>query len=187
MNGILVVSESEWVLIFLVFEQQKGFPLGCSVPQTLEMANGDTFDFPFMQSANQTPCVCTKSNYYLLCAFNWKLFQITGGGNGIGKAIAFELARHGCKIAIVDIDHQAAMTTANAVKKMHVVDVRGYCVSGRLHQSIDRMNVLLYNYTTYYNVMNFHLMAGRYKWLCSHVHIAYTNWKWYRSHRHTDQ
>lgn len=123
----------------------EGFPLGCSVPQTLEMANGDTFDFPFMQSANQTPCVCTKSNYYLLCAFNWKLFQITGGGNGIGKAIAFELARHGCKIAIVDIDHQAAMTTANAVKKMHVVDVRGYCVSGRLHQSIDQW---MFYYTT---------------------------------------
>lgn len=56
--------------------------------------------------------------------------QVTGGGNGIGKSIAFRLAEEGCKIAIVDIENDAAMQTADELTNLHV-ECRAYCVSFR--------------------------------------------------------
>ncbi|HJU33162.1 MAG TPA: SDR family NAD(P)-dependent oxidoreductase [Hyphomicrobiaceae bacterium] len=41
---------------------------------------------------------------------------ITGGGAGIGRAIALKLAREGCDIAILDIDAAAAEATAGEVR-----------------------------------------------------------------------
>ena len=37
---------------------------------------------------------------------------ITGGANGIGRAIGFELARQGASIALIDVDGPAAEATA---------------------------------------------------------------------------
>jgi len=31
---------------------------------------------------------------------------VTGAGNGLGQAIACELARRGCRLVLVDIDHE---------------------------------------------------------------------------------
>lgn len=41
---------------------------------------------------------------------------ITGGGNGIGKQLARQFAREKCKIAVVDIDMNAAMKTVQEIK-----------------------------------------------------------------------
>lgn len=38
-------------------------------------------------------------------------FQVTGGGNGLGREICKELADKGCKIAVADIDFEGAKAT----------------------------------------------------------------------------
>lgn len=52
---------------------------------------------------------------------------MTGGANGIGRSIAFRLAKEGCKIAIVDIEGAAAMKTADELSRLKV-KCRAYCV-----------------------------------------------------------
>ncbi len=42
---------------------------------------------------------------------------VTGGGNGIGQAVAFALARSGAYVVIMDINESAAMSTANEINK----------------------------------------------------------------------
>lgn len=49
-----------------------------------------------------------------------QLALITGGANGIGREIAINLARHGCNIAILDIDLKMANKTAAELKQMGV-------------------------------------------------------------------
>ena len=43
---------------------------------------------------------------------------VTGGGNGIGRAIALKLAREGCEIALIDIDGRAADSTASELRAL---------------------------------------------------------------------
>lgn len=45
--------------------------------------------------------------------------QITGGGNGLGRAISFALADKGCNIIILDIDLNAAEQTASELRNKH--------------------------------------------------------------------
>lgn len=40
---------------------------------------------------------------------------VTGGGNGLGKALAIRLAKEHCKLAVVDIDFAAAQQTAQEI------------------------------------------------------------------------
>lgn len=40
---------------------------------------------------------------------------VTGGGNGLGRAIAFRLAEEKCKVAVVDIDFKGAQQTAQEI------------------------------------------------------------------------
>lgn len=80
--------------------------------------------------------------YYVVCGFFiglWRLFVpvkpknienqvvlITGGGNGIGKQLAREFAREKCKIAVVDIDYEAALTTADEIQSEFKVMARAF-------------------------------------------------------------
>lgn len=41
---------------------------------------------------------------------------ITGSGNGLGRSLAFRLAKEKCNLAIVDIDFQAAQQTAAEIE-----------------------------------------------------------------------
>ncbi|XP_055609535.1 uncharacterized oxidoreductase YoxD-like [Uranotaenia lowii] len=43
---------------------------------------------------------------------------VTGGGNGLGRAICFRLAREGCRLAVVDIDLVAANQTVHRLRSM---------------------------------------------------------------------
>ncbi len=49
-----------------------------------------------------------------------KVALITGGAQGIGKAIAHELGRHGAAIALVDIQTESAQATAEELKQQDI-------------------------------------------------------------------
>lgn len=46
--------------------------------------------------------------------------KVTGGGNGLGRALCIELARHGCHVAIADVDLAGAEHTAQEVRRSGV-------------------------------------------------------------------
>jgi NAD(P)-dependent dehydrogenase (short-subunit alcohol dehydrogenase family) len=50
--------------------------------------------------------------------FEGKVAVITGGGNGIGRAVAHELAGRGCRIVLADIDKAALDESATSVSAM---------------------------------------------------------------------
>lgn len=41
---------------------------------------------------------------------------VTGGGSGIGRAVALRLARDGCKVAVADLNEAAAMQVADEIR-----------------------------------------------------------------------
>lgn len=49
-----------------------------------------------------------------------KVALVTGGGSGLGAAIALQLAKKGCSIAILDINHDAAKKTALTMRSWGV-------------------------------------------------------------------
>lgn len=55
-----------------------------------------------------------------------KLALVTGGGNGIGRAIALKLAEKGCNIAIADIDSLAAEKTARFIAETFNVKAKAF-------------------------------------------------------------
>lgn len=54
-----------------------------------------------------------------------KVVAITGGGRGIGQAVALSLAKKGAKIAILDLDQDAMATTKTLVEEAGS-EARGY-------------------------------------------------------------
>ncbi|KAG5676231.1 hypothetical protein PVAND_006080 [Polypedilum vanderplanki] len=55
-----------------------------------------------------------------------QLALVTGGGNGLGRAICFRLAKEQCDLAIADIDYNSALKTANEIMSKHKVTCRAY-------------------------------------------------------------
>lgn len=51
---------------------------------------------------------------------------ITGGGNGIGKQLALQFAREKCKVAVVDIDFDAATKTADEIQAEFKVTAKAF-------------------------------------------------------------
>jgi len=47
-----------------------------------------------------------------------KVALVTGGANGIGKAIVMELAHQGCHVAVADVDLDGAQNVANEVESV---------------------------------------------------------------------
>ncbi|XP_050098396.1 uncharacterized oxidoreductase YoxD-like [Anopheles aquasalis] len=45
---------------------------------------------------------------------------VTGGGNGLGRALCLRLAKEGCNVAVVDIDMVGAQRTVSDVRKLGV-------------------------------------------------------------------
>ncbi len=56
-----------------------------------------------------------------------KLAVVTGGGSGIGAAIATLFARQGAHVAVLDLDENAARTTANTIRDTGAQAEALYC------------------------------------------------------------
>jgi NAD(P)-dependent dehydrogenase (short-subunit alcohol dehydrogenase family) len=84
-----------------------------------------------------------------------KIALVTGGGAGIGRAIAETFAREGAQIVVVDRDGEAARATADAITKsngaaraetLDVTDTEAVkALMGRLAESFGRLDVLVNN------------------------------------------
>ena len=53
-------------------------------------------------------------------SFNYKVAAITGAGSGIGRALAYALARRGCDLALSDINADGMAETAAQAKKFGI-------------------------------------------------------------------
>lgn len=53
-------------------------------------------------------------------SFNYKVAAITGAGSGIGRALAYALARRGCDLALSDINAEGLAETASQARKLGV-------------------------------------------------------------------
>lgn len=56
---------------------------------------------------------------------------VTGAGRGIGRGIVTELARHGCDVAINDIDAEIASEIADALAEFFSVETVAVPVTSR--------------------------------------------------------
>jgi len=63
---------------------------------------------------------------------------VTGGGNGIGRGIAFELARRGARIAIADIDESRAHEAAEALCRTGI-DAIGVAADVSVNAQVTRL------------------------------------------------
>lgn len=80
---------------------------------------------------------------------------VTGGGRGIGEAIAIKLASEGAKVAVADLDEQSAAATAEAIcarggeafaVKADVTDLSAVeAMAAKVREQFGRIDVLVNN------------------------------------------
>ena len=68
-----------------------------------------------------------------------KTIVITGGGRGLGAAMAKRLAATGCRLALVDLDEAALAETANACGETGVADVRVYKANVAVEAEVEKL------------------------------------------------
>src|SRR5690349_2393709 len=80
---------------------------------------------------------------------------VTGGGRGIGKAIALRLAREGVDVAIIDLERETAESTANEISAVgrravvKVADISDHAAMGSTIRDVvsdlGRLDILINN------------------------------------------
>jgi short-subunit dehydrogenase len=88
-------------------------------------------------------------------SFEDKVAVITGGGSGIGQALAFQLARKGCNLALVDVNRKGMQETRDQLSNkevevsLHVADVSNEQVMAKLAEDVaathGKINLLFNN------------------------------------------
>jgi 3-oxoacyl-[acyl-carrier protein] reductase len=68
-----------------------------------------------------------------------KTILITGGGRGIGAAMATRLAATGCRLALVDLDAQALAATVEACHKAGAEDVKLYTANVAVESDVEKL------------------------------------------------
>ncbi|XP_052863043.1 uncharacterized oxidoreductase YoxD-like [Anopheles cruzii] len=63
---------------------------------------------------------------------------VTGGANGLGQAIALELAKEGCNVAVVDLDEANAHETVTKLRRYNVSAV-AYKVDVSVHEAVRQL------------------------------------------------
>jgi len=72
-----------------------------------------------------------------------QLALVTGGANGLGRAICLQLAKEGCNVAVVDLDEVNAAKTAvdcekfNVKAKAYKTDVSVFSAVKELNKSVE--------------------------------------------------
>ncbi|XP_016990088.1 17-beta-hydroxysteroid dehydrogenase 13 [Drosophila rhopaloa] len=65
---------------------------------------------------------------------------VTGGGHGLGRAISLELAKKGCKVAVVDINLSGAENTVKQIQETYKVCAKAYKANVTSHNEIVELN-----------------------------------------------
>lgn len=70
---------------------------------------------------------------------NGQVALVTGGGNGLGRALCFRLAREGCLVAVTDIDIVSARRTAEEVRARFGVKAEAFHVDVSDYESVNKL------------------------------------------------
>jgi NAD(P)-dependent dehydrogenase (short-subunit alcohol dehydrogenase family) len=89
--------------------------------------------------------------------FNGKVALITGGGNGIGRAVALGFSSRGAKVVVVDRDHAAGEATAGILRQQ---GGDALFVAADVTQSADVQNYVKLALDKYGSIDCFHNNAG---------------------------
>src|SRR6188472_176670 len=80
---------------------------------------------------------------------NKKVAVVTGGGSGIGKAVALLFAKQGARVNVIDLNEEASNTTVTEITNNHgnatarVCDVTNQQQVKEIFSSIGRVDILV--------------------------------------------
>lgn len=107
-------------------------------------------------------------------SFDGKVAAITGAGSGMGRALAIQLAREGCHVAISDVDSDGLDETAECIGtgvnvSTHVVDVANKLevknFASAVHQKHDKINMIFNNAGVSVTDSAEHITLEDFEWL----------------------